>query len=96
LEEGEVVGALLGYVTNGRGYVSTLAVRDAWRERGIAGAMLRTAFAMFRDRGVSDVRLNVDRDNTTGATRLYERTGMRLRRRWLMVAKTMATAHPEV
>ena len=44
---------------------------------------------MFRDRGVDDVRLNVDRDNASDATHLYEQAGMRLRRRWLMVAKTL-------
>jgi hypothetical protein len=38
------------------------------------------------------VALNVDRDNTTDATRLYERTGVRLRRRWLVVAKTLTAA----
>jgi mycothiol synthase len=76
-------------VTEGRGQVSALAVREAWRRRGIAEALLRAGFAMFRARGIVNVRLNVDRDNPTGATRLYERAGMRLRRRWLMVAKTM-------
>lgn len=44
---------------------------------------------MFRDRGTANVRLNVDRDNRTGATCLYERAGMRLRRRWLVVAKSL-------
>jgi ribosomal protein S18 acetylase RimI-like enzyme len=42
---------------------------------------------MFRERGATNVRLNVDRDNVTAATHLYERAGMHLRRRWLMVAK---------
>ena len=92
LDGDEAVGALFGYIANGRGQISALAVRDAWRRRGIAGALLRAAFAMFRDRGVANVRLNVDRDNTTGATHLYERAGMRLRRRWLVVAKTMTAA----
>ena len=92
LEGDEAVGAMQGHVTNGRGQISALAMRDAWRQRGIAEALLRAAFAMFRDRGIADVRLNVDRDNATGATRLYERAGMRLRRRWLMVAKTMTAA----
>jgi mycothiol synthase len=87
---GEAVGAVMGYVTDGRGQVSALAVRDAWRRRGIAEALLRAEFAMFRARGVMDVRLNVDRDNPTGATHLYERAGMRLRRRWVMVGKAMA------
>jgi mycothiol synthase len=89
LEGEETVGALQGYVTEGRGQVSALAVREAWRRRGIAEALLRAEFAMFRARGIVNVRLNVDRANPTGATRLYERAGMRLRRRWLMVAKTM-------
>lgn len=92
LDGDETVAALFGYVANGRGQISALGVRQAWRRRGIAGALLRASFAMFRDRGVADVRLNVDRDNAWGATRLYERAGMRLRRRWLVVAKTMAGA----
>ena len=58
------------------------------------GPSCARAFGMFRDRGVPDVRLNVDRDNPTGATHLYEQAGMRLRRRWLMVSKTM-TAVPD-
>lgn len=69
-------------------------MRDAWRRRGIAGALLRAAYALFRNRGVDDVRLNVDGDNISGASHLYERAGMRLRRRWLVVAKTM-TAVPD-
>ena len=90
LDGEEMVGALFGYIAaDGRGQVSALGVRDAWRRRGIAAALLRRSFTMFRDRGVDDVRLNVDRDNATGATHLYERAGMRLRRRWLMVGKTL-------
>jgi mycothiol synthase len=85
----EAVGALFGYMTEGRGQVSALAVRDAWRRQGIAHALLCAAFEGFRDRGVTDVRLNVDRDNTTGATHLYQRAGMRLRRTWRVVSKTM-------
>jgi ribosomal protein S18 acetylase RimI-like enzyme len=91
LVDDEMVGALFGYVANARGQISGIAVRDGWRRRGIAQALLRAAFARFRDRGVPDVRLNVDRDNAFGATHLYERVGMRLRRRWLVVAKTLGT-----
>jgi ribosomal protein S18 acetylase RimI-like enzyme len=88
--DGDVaVGALFGYLTNGRGQISALGVRDGWRRRGIAQALLRGAFVRFRDRGAPDVRLNVDRDNAFGASRLYERVGMRLRRRWVVVAKDL-------
>jgi mycothiol synthase len=89
LDRDEAVGSLFGYVANERGQISALAVREAWRRRGVAGALLRAAFAVFRDRGIADVRLNVDRDNRTHAARLYERAGMHLRRRWLVMAKTM-------
>jgi ribosomal protein S18 acetylase RimI-like enzyme len=42
-----MVGALFGYIADGRGQVSAIAVRDAWRQRGIAAALLRAAFVMF-------------------------------------------------
>jgi mycothiol synthase len=92
IEGDEIAGALQGNVTDGRGWVGSLAVQDAWRRRGIGEALLRAAFAAFRERGLTTAVLNVDRDNTTGATRLYERAGMRLRRRWLVVAKTLTAA----
>ncbi|MDP9184664.1 MAG: GNAT family N-acetyltransferase [Actinomycetota bacterium] len=94
LEGAEAVGALFGYVANGRGQVSALAVRDAWRLRGIGQALLRLSFERFRDRGTTNVRLNVDRDNAFGAGRLYERAGMHLRRRWVVMAKAL-TAEPD-
>jgi len=88
-EEAEVVGALFGYIANGRGQISAVGVRPAWRRRGIGRALVRMAFVRFRDRGAPNVRLNVDRGNAFGATRMYERVGMRMKRRWVVVAKTL-------
>jgi mycothiol synthase len=59
-----------------QGWVGALAVRPAYRRRGIADALLKTAFAEFFRRGETYVRLGVDAENPTGATRLYERAGM--------------------
>jgi ribosomal protein S18 acetylase RimI-like enzyme len=58
------------------GFVGAVGVRPAWRRRGIARALLETAFAEFRRRGGRVVTLGVDAENPTGATRLYERAGM--------------------
>ena len=58
------------------GYVDTLAVRPAFRRRGIARALLLHAFAEFRRRGAPRVALHVDASNPTGATQLYESVGM--------------------
>jgi mycothiol synthase len=85
------VGALFAHLISAQGQISALAVLEPWRRRGIADALLRSSFAMFRDRGVSDVRLNVDADNEP-ARRLYEQAGMRLRRKWIVYAKTLTRA----
>ena len=60
------------------GWVGILGVRPAWRRRGIADALLHASFAEFFRRGERRVALAVDAQNPTGATRLYERAGMRV------------------
>jgi ribosomal protein S18 acetylase RimI-like enzyme len=77
-----------GYVLNaferpgdpGYGWVGTLGVRRQWRRRGIGEALLRRSFAAMHARGQQRVRLSVDAENPTGATRLYERVGMHVLR----------------
>lgn len=60
------------------GWIGTLAVRPAWRRRGLGLALLHESFRRFDDRGETTVALGVDSENPTGATRLYERAGMRV------------------
>lgn len=79
---GELVGATLSFDFDGEGYVQYLAVARPWRRRGLGLALLRRTFATFAARGVTGIELNVDAENTTGATRLYERAGMREVHRW--------------
>ena len=76
------VGALCAHVASEHGWVDEVGVLASHRGRGIAGALIRRSFASFAERGVSRVALNVDADNPTGATALYERSGMRVIRRW--------------
>ncbi len=61
----------------GMGWIATVAVRPDWRKRGLGLAMLYESFRRFRDLGETIVGLGVDAQNPTGATRLYERAGMR-------------------
>jgi mycothiol synthase len=77
-EGGDVCGVALS--TAGQfdmGFVNALAVRPAWRRRGLGLALLRQAFAWFWERGERRVGLGVDTGNPTDARRLYERAGMR-------------------
>ncbi len=63
------------------GWVRDLGVVPAWRRHGIAMALLRTAFAAFRDRGLTGAALEVDDVTLEGAVALYRRAGMRVTRR---------------
>lgn len=77
--DGQIAGALIGrHYSPTYGYVGTLGVRRAWRGRGIARALLQTSFAAFQRAGKTKVGLGVDATNSTGATRVYERAGMRV------------------
>jgi len=77
-----VAGAALGFDFDGEGYVQYLAVARPWRRRGLGLALLRHSFAVFAERGITRVELTADADNSTGATRLYQRAGMREVLRW--------------
>ncbi len=71
-------------------HVDDLAVRRAWRRRGIGRALLLTAFGEFHRRGIRRAELGVDAENPTGATRLYERAGMRTAYAWEFWEKELA------
>ena len=62
------------------GYVSLLGVRRPWRRQGLGEALLLHSFTAFRERGLTRGTLGVDASSVTGATRLYERAGMRVYR----------------
>ena len=79
---GTAVGALIANVGDDVGWVDWLAVLASHRGRGIGGALLHQSFAMISARGLRRVRVNVDAENVTGATAVYERVGMRVVNRW--------------
>jgi mycothiol synthase len=78
----ELVGANLAQSGDLGGYVAQLAVRRDQRGRGLGLALLRHGFGELYRRGVREVYLDVDTANRTGATRLYERAGMRVQHRY--------------
>jgi len=86
------VAALVAQVYGDRGWISEIGVLKSHRGRGIADHMLRRSFAMFAERGFGRVMLNVDAENPTGATALYERVGMRIIKRWDLWERS--TGHP--
>jgi ribosomal protein S18 acetylase RimI-like enzyme len=63
-------------VEQGEGWVKNLAVRRAYRGRGIGRALLATAFAAYTSKGRKRAGLGVDLTNPTGALDLYRSVGM--------------------
>lgn len=76
---GEVAATALCYARGASlGWVRHLGVRRRWRGRGLGLALLQHAFAAFYAQGLTTIGLGVDAQSPTGATRLYQRAGMRV------------------
>ena len=89
LDDDEPAGVAICRYYLDMGFVRTLAVRKPWRERGLGLALLRHAFGEFYRRGKRQVGLGVDAESPTGATRLYERAGMRVAARYATFEKEL-------
>jgi mycothiol synthase len=92
LDGAEVAGAALSFGERHHGWVLDLAVGPRWRKRGLGLALLRSGFGALYRRGHTHVGLEVDSENETGATRLYERAGMSVTRRYATYEKRLDTA----
>ena len=86
---GQPAGAVLPRYRGGLPWVQGLGVLRPWRGRGLGLALLLQAFGEFYARGEREVALNVDADSPTGATRLYERAGMKVATRFDLVRKPL-------
>jgi mycothiol synthase len=74
--DGEPAAGLCAVEFPTAGHVDTLGTLRSYRGKGLARALLLTAFAEFERRGLPRVTLGVDATNPTGALALYESVGM--------------------
>jgi mycothiol synthase len=71
------------------GWVDVLGVRRPWRKRGLGLALLQHSFREFYFRGKTRAGLGVDASSLTGATRLYEKAGMKPIRQFTVSQKVL-------
>ena len=71
------------------GWVDSLGVLRPWRRQGIGLALLLHSFGEFYHRGTYRVELGVDAESLTGATRLYEKAGMRVKNSFVYYEKEL-------
>ncbi|WP_418060924.1 GNAT family N-acetyltransferase [Pimelobacter simplex] len=86
--DGRVAGVAHVWNAGTDTYVSKLAVARAHRGRGLAQALLVSAFAAGRERGATSSSLATD--SRTGALALYEKVGMRVESTWVHRAVRLA------
>ena len=81
-----VVGQVKSYIDTAenaerdirRGYTEQISCHPAWRNRGIAGALLAMSLHELRQRGLTEAALGVDTNNPGGALHLYAALGFEL------------------
>jgi mycothiol synthase len=74
---GRPVGAVIARAPADRAWIAWLGVLPEARGRGIAAALLGSAFSRLRDRAHATVGVDVDTHNHTNAVAVYRRAGMR-------------------
>lgn len=84
----ELVGAVLSMDFPEEGWIQQVATKATHRRRGIAQALLRTAFGGFYSRGRP--MAGVSTDSRTGALGLYEKVGMRVVRQYTRYTKHLS------
>jgi len=73
-----------------RGHTEFIVVRDAWRRRGLARALISHSLRAQRDAGMTESALEVDSENPSGATGVYEACGFRVEQRNVVYRKPVA------
>jgi mycothiol synthase len=86
----EIAGAVLAFGEGDFGWVLDLAVGPRFRRHGLGLALLQLGFRACWLHGHTRVGLEVDSENETGATRLYERAGMSVTRRYATYEKRLS------
>lgn len=77
-----ITGSIISNAQTGDIWINKVAVRRSWRKRGLAMALLRTAFTTYYARGIHRIELGVDADSPTNAQKLYIEAGMHAVMEW--------------
>lgn len=85
-----LVGVIItnDYPEAAEAWIHQLATKATHRHRGIAQALLRTAFSWYRERGRTSA--GVSTDSRTGALGLYEKVGMKVVRQYTRYTKRLS------
>lgn len=90
---GEIAGVVWGRMEEhgepAHAYVGQVGIPPKYRKKGLSEALLLHCFGEFWKRDRKTITLYVDASSLTGATRLYEKVGMRPDRTWARYEKVL-------
>jgi mycothiol synthase len=97
MEGDTIVGFCINWVDQARnqqaaeseGWIEAIGVLPAWRQRGLASALLAQALNLFKVEGLTQAALDVDTQNPTGALRLYEKLGFKVAKETISYVKQL-------
>lgn len=72
-----------------RGYTEFISVREPWRRRGVARALIAHSLRLQARAGMTESALEVDSANATDATRTYEACGFKTSNRNMVYRKPL-------
>jgi mycothiol synthase len=79
-----------------RGYTETISVRQPWRGRGLAKALISRSLQMWQDKGMLEACHGVDAENEQGALQLYESLGYKANRTFTTYRKPLCAESGKV
>ena len=93
----EVVASIMNYIDHDynkkynrkRGWTENISTRKAWRQLGIAKALIIRSMHMHKEKGMKEVGLGVDTNNLSGALRLYQSCGYKQDKTFITYRKPM-------
>ena len=82
LQGADVIGLCINWIQPAanetlpnQGWIEAIGVIPSWWGKGVADVLMTRSLNRFLDQGFSQVALNVDTRNPTGALQLYEKHG---------------------
>jgi len=96
-EGDEIVASVMNYIDHDynqkydrkRGWTEDISTRKAWRQRGIAKALIVRSMHMHKAIGMTEVGLGVDTNNLSGALKLYEGLGYKKEKTFINYRKSL-------
>jgi mycothiol synthase len=83
----EIAGLVLSQIEKGRGEMTQVSVREKYRRKGLAQALMTENLLRLKKKEIKLARLHTSGENVAGAKTLYEKVGFKLLKTYIRFRK---------